>query len=267
MPINNIDDLAAATLDGSQMLLVLKVPVTERVQLTGTIDGTNTVFTFPATHYPLGATTYKRITPLPADVTVETLKTATYTEVTVASIGTVTDPETGFVVNGNVTLSAAPQAASVDSVWATCTVEHDVYVQQSVKPKLDQDVRDIERMGSRSVYQSFGKIKTSYDVEVILADLEAIFLGNFDTPDQTGVQSGFTLYELMDKPLLMDGYVPIFSGDETPDPKDRVVMGYIMLEGVTKAPVLPEGSANDDLTATLTLAVGEKPYILLKDPV
>lgn len=265
MPIKNIDEMAAATLDGSQMLLVLKVPVTERVQLTGTINGVNKEFTFPATHYPLGASTYKRITPTVDDVVVETLKGTTYTGVTATSIKTLVDPDTGFTVNGVVELTAAPEAAGADSVWATCTVEHDVYVQQSVKPKLDQDTRDIERMGSRSVYQSFGKIKTSYDVEVILSDLEAIFLGNFDTPSQTGVQDGYTLYELMDKPLLMDGYVPIFSGDETDDPKDREVMGYIMLQGVTKAPVLPEGSANDDLTATLTLTVGEKPYILLKD--
>lgn len=265
MPINNIDSKAAAILDGSQMIVVVKVPVTERVQLTGTINGTNTTFTFPSTHYPLGATTHKRITPVPADVTVETLKTATYTEVTVSSIGEVTDPDTGYVVNGSVTLSAAPTTEGADSVWATCTVEHDVYVQQSIKPSVDQDTRDIERMGSRNVYQSFGKIKTSYDVEVKLADLEAIFLGNFDESAETGVQSGHTLYEMRDKPLVMDGYVPIFSGDETEDPADREVMGYIMLDSVTKAPVLPEGSANDDLTATLTLNVGEKPYILMVD--
>lgn len=261
----DIDTKAAETMDGSQMLIVFKVPMTSRVQLTGTINGTNTVFEFPATHRPLGATTHKRITPIPADVTVETLKTATYTEVTVASIGTVTEADTGYVVNGKVTLSAAPTAEGADSVWAICTVERDVYVQQSIKPKIDQDTRDVERMGSRNVYTSFGKIKTTYDVDIILADLEAIFDGNFDVSAETGVESGYTLYELRDKPLSFDGYVPIFSGDETEDPKDRVVLGYIMLDSVTKAPVLPEGKANDDLTATLTLTVGEKPYILLKD--
>jgi hypothetical protein len=266
MPINDIDTLAADTMDGSQMILVIKKPETERVQLTGLVNGTNAVFTFPATHYPIGATTYKRIVPIADDVTVETLKTATYTEVTVTSVDTITDPDTGFTVYGKVTLAAAPSVEGTDTVWATCTVEHDVYVQQSIKPKLDQDTKDIERMGSRSVYQSFGKIKTSYDVDVILADLEAIYLGNFDeATSQTGVQTGHTLYELRDKPLLMDGYVPIYSGDEVEDPKDRTVHGYIMLEGITKAPVLPEGSANDNLTATLTLAVGEKPYILAKD--
>lgn len=267
MPINDIDALAADTMDGSQMIVVLKKKETTKVQLTGLINGTNTVFTFPATHYPLASTTYKRVTPSTDDVTVWGLKGTEYTELTVASVGTLTDPDTGYVVYGNVTMSAAPEAAAVDTMWATCTVEHDVYVQQSIKPKLDQDTKDIERMGSRSIYQSFGKIKTSYDVEVILADLEAIYLGNFNEPDQTGVESGFTLYELMDKPILLDGYVPIYSGDETADPKDREVLAYIMLEDITKAPVLPEGKANDNLTATLTLNVGEKPYILQKDPV
>ena len=266
MPINDIDKLAAATLDGSQMLLVLKVPVTTRVQLTGTINGVNTVFTFPTTHYPLGTDSHKRVVPIPDDVTVETLKTATYTEVTVTSVDTLVDPDTGFTVYGKVTLTAAPEAAAANSVWATCVVEHDIYVQQAIKPKLDQDMKDIERMGSRSIYQSYGKIKTTYDVDIILSDLEAIMLGNFqEQASQTGVQASHTLYELRDKPLLMDGYVPIFSGDETEDPKDRAVMGYIMLEGITKNPVLPEGSPNSELTATLTLNVGEKPYILMKD--
>jgi hypothetical protein len=264
MPRPDIDALAAATLDGSQMLMVLIKPEPELVQLTGNIDGTNKEFTFPASHRPISTTSYKRITPIPDDIDVVTRKGTTDIGVTVSSIKTLEDPETGYTLNAIAELAAAPTAEGADGVYGKCSVEHDLYVQQSIKPKVDQDNSDIPRMGSRNVHTKWGGIKTSYDVEVLLSDLNMVLLGNYEESSETGVQTGFELHELMDTPLVMGGYVPIFSGPETPDPADREVLGYIMLESVTKAPSLPEGKANDSLTVTMTLNVGEKPRILLK---
>ncbi|MDY9922793.1 hypothetical protein [Methanobacterium sp.] len=265
MPISDIDAKAAATLDGSQMLLVIKKPEPEKVQLIGTIDGTNKEFTFPTTHYPLAATTYKRVTPIATDIVVYTRKGTTDSVVAVTSIKKLTDPATGFTVYGIAELTAAPTTEGADSVWATCSVEHDVYVQQSIKPKVDQDTSKIGRMGSKKKYTKHGGIETSYDVDAILADLAVVILGNFDESDETGIEAGHTLYELRDTPLIMDGYVVIFSGDEETDPVDREVLGYIMLNDITKDPALPEGKENDDLTIPLKLNIGDKPRILAKN--
>lgn len=268
MPVVDINEKANNTLDGSNMLLVLGIPQEDTfVQLTGIIDGTNKVFQFPKTHYPIYPKNGRTIAPLPADVIIVTRKGTTDTTVTVASVKTITDTNTGFTVYGAVELAAAPTSEGADGVYGKCVTEADVYVQQSLKPKEDQNKDKIGRMGSKKKYTKHGGIETTLDVETILSDMAMILLGNYEkyTGTET-VETGYSLYEHRDNPKLLYGYIPIYSGDEEDDPIDREVMGRIILESVTKDPTLPEGKEGDNMTATFTLNIGDKPKILLKDP-
>jgi len=267
MVVVDIDQMANSTLDGSNMLLVLGVPQEDTfVQLTGTIDGTNKVFQFPLTHYPIYPKNGRTIAPLPADVVIVTRKGTTDTVVAVTSVETITDPDTDYTVYGAVELTTAPTTEGADGVYGKCVTEADVYVQQSLKPKEDQNKDKIGRMGSKKKYTKYQGIETTLDVEAILSDMAMIILGNYE--EYTGtetVETGYTLYEHRDNPKLLYGYIPIYSGDEEDDPIDREVMGRIILESVTKDPTLPEGKEGDNITASFTLNIGDKPKILLKD--
>ncbi|BDZ68599.1 hypothetical protein [Methanobacterium ferruginis] len=262
----DIDSKVASTLDSSEMFLTLGVPQEDEfVQLTGTIDGTNKVFTFPATHYPIYPKNGRTIQPLPADVVIITRKDTTDLIVTVTEVQTITDPSTGFTVYGAVELTAAPTTEGADGVYGKCVTETDLYVQQSIKPKVDQDKGKIGRMGSKKKYTKHGGIDTTIDVEVILSDMQAVLIGNYDEySGSETVEDGYTLYELKDNPTSLYGCIHMFDGDEEEDPIDREVLGRIVLESVTKDPALPEGKEGDDLTLSFTLNVGEKPKILLK---
>ncbi len=263
--IIDLDEIAARTLDGSNFMIALGVPVTKE-ELSGTIGGSpaNDEFT---TKYPIYPANSKTKAPIAADVTAYTRVEGSPnvdTEVAVTAIATGEDAGTGYTVYNTVQLTTPPVSETDDAVLLDYHAYNDLYVQTSAKPKEDQDTNEIKPLGTKQVYTKYGSIKTEYEVECIVADLKAILLTYQKAADQTGVESGYTLYQRRDVPQTLKAFIPLYSGDETDDPADREELGRIYLQGVKIPPVLPEAKGGDDLTVKLTLTVGSKPNILAK---
>lgn len=264
--IKDINQLAANTLDGSNIQIGLGIPV-EKEELEGIIGGSPPNKEFK-TKYPIYPANSKTFAPTPDDIKTITRKAGTPPtdiDVAVSNLETGIDIETGFTVYNTPELTTAPDDETADKVLGSYHAYHDLYVQQSLKPKEDQDTGDLKRLGSKQVYTKFGTIKTQYEVECVLADLQAILLTYKEAEDQTGVETGATLFERRDTPQTLKAFVPIFNGEETDDPYDRSEIGRIYLQGVKIPPVLPEAKAGDDVTVKLTLYVGDKPNILVYD--
>lgn len=260
--IVDLDAKALEVLDSSNFMIVLGVPVVKE-ELSGTIGGSpaNTDFT---TRYPIFPASGKTKAPIAADVTAYTRVEGSPdvdTEAAVSAISTGTDVPTGYTIYNTVELTTAPLETD-DAVLLDYHAYNDLYVQQSIKPKIDQNTDDLERLGSRTVYTKYGNIKSEVEVECALADLKAMLLSFRAASDQTGVEAGQTIYEVRSTPQVLKGFIPIYSGDETDDPIDREEMGRIILDGVRIPPSLPEVKTGDTATVTLTCSIGEKLRIL-----
>ena len=264
--IVNLDQKALEVLDSSNFMLSLGIPVTKEV-LGGEIGGSpaNTEFT---TRYPIYPASGKTKAPVMSDITAYTRKEGSPdvdTEVTVSAIETGEDEDTGYTVYNTVVLASAPASETADNVLLDYHAYNDIYTQQSIKPKIDQNTDDLERMGSRTVYTKYGNIKSEIEVEVAISDLKQILLGFQAESDQTGVEAGYVLYKQRSIPQILKGFIPIYSGDETDDPIDREEMGRIILNSVQIPPSLPEGKVGDNATVTLTLSIGSELRILAKE--
>lgn len=262
--IVDIDALAAATLAGDSFIVRLGVPITKEIA-GGIIGGSPPNDDFVVDHpiYPVNG---KSIAPVAADITAYTRLTAspyTETEAAVTALATGTDGN-GYVVYNTLQLTTPPSSDTDDAVLVSYHAENDLYVQQSLKFNEDVDEKEISRLGSTTKYTSIAGIATSLEVECILSDLKPILLTYEEDADQAGVESGYVRYSRRTTPQTIYAYVPIYSASEGDDPMNREELGRIILENVKIPPVLPEVSAGEDATVTLTLNVGDDPKILVK---
>lgn len=144
--IVNLDQKALEVLDSSNFMLSLGIPVTKEV-LGGEIGGSpaNTEFT---TRYPIYPASGKTKAPVISDITAYTRKEGSPdvdTEVTVSAIETGEDEDTGYTVYNTVVLASAPASETADNVLLDYHAYNDIYTQQSIKPKIDQNTDDLER--------------------------------------------------------------------------------------------------------------------------
>ncbi len=266
--IVDLDQKALEVLDSSNFMMILGVPIAKE-ELSGTIGGSpeNDKFTSKYPIFPAGG---KSIAPGVDDVTAYTRSIGSPqvdTETSVTSILTGEDTVTGYTVYNTVQLATPPSSETDDKVLLDYHAYNDLYVQQSIKPKIEQNTDDLERLGSKTVYTKYGNTKSEIEVECAISDLKQILLGFVQETDQTDVADGYVLYRQRSIPQVLKGYIPIYSGDETDDPIDREVMGYIMLSGVQMPPTLPELKVGDNATVTLTLSVGSELKILVAEEI
>jgi len=242
----------------SQRKLVLAIPYT-RVQMGGTINGVNTTFTTPL--FPIYAASHLDPVAGADDITVEGLKGTTYTELTVASLDDVEDPLSGEDVPGAAVLSAAPEAADVDTLWATGYEEVWPRISQSISPDISQDSDELSECGTEDTIISFKSKTRKYSVE-FKATLGLVNLlrriHRRKKSDQTGVATGYTMYEERGTPLAIKGFIQTtYDGEE-------VSREY--LSNVTVDPGSIDVSAGDSAgTVKLNLNIGDPIEELVPD--
>lgn len=234
----------------SQRKLVLGIPY-ERVQMTGTINGSNTTFETPL--FPIYPASHLDVIAVADDITVEGLKGTTYTELTVASLGEVEDELTGEDVLGSAVLSAAPTAQAVDTLWATAYEEVWPRISQDISADISQDSDELAECGTTGTIISYKDKSRKYSAEFkatmgMLSLLRRIH--RREKTDQTGVATGYTLYEERDTPLPIKGYIQTFYEGE------EVSREY--LSNVTIDPGSIEVKAGDSAgSVKLTLNIGD----------
>ncbi len=234
----------------SQRKLVLGIPYT-RVQMTGTINGINTTFATPL--FPIYPASHLGPVATKDDITVEGLKGTTYTELTVSSLDEVEDPLSLEDVLGSAVLSAAPEAAAVDSMWATGYEEVWPRISQSISPDIGQDSDELSECGTTGTIISYKEKTRKYSAE-FKATLGLVNLlrriHRREKTDQTGVASGFALYEERDTPLPIKAYIQtLYEGEE---------VSRELLNNVTIDPGSIDVSAGDSAgTVKLTLNIGD----------
>lgn len=234
----------------SQRKLVLGIQYT-RVQMTGTINGTNTQFATPL--YPIYPASHKGPIAIADDITVEGLKATTYTELTVASLAEVEDELSGENVLGAAVLETAPEAANVDSLWATAYEEVWPRISQDITPDISQDSDELPECGTTGTIISYKEKTRKYSAEfkATLGMLNLLRrIHRREKTDQTGVPSGYKLYTERDTPLPIKAYIQtLYEGEE-------VSREY--LNNVTIDPGSIEVKAGDSAgTVKLTLNIGD----------
>lgn len=247
------------------MKLVLAVPF-ERVECTGTINGTNTKFYLPRKYIPIYPANHKDILVLPADVTAEEYKAgdpATYTEKAISTIETSVDSVSGLTVDSGVALTTAPQAASADKVllsgYAACWMR----IAQDLTPDISRDSEEIPEIGTDDKIIGLGARTRKYKLEVIMAVDTLIFLTEVlseEKDDQTGVAVGKTVRTERDAPLILKGYIPVvYDGDEA--------LRW-MLTSIQFEEGLPEVKAGESTAkTTINFSVGDAIETLVDDEI
>ena len=237
----------------------------ERVQLTGSINGSNKAFTIPEDYRPVYPKNSRSILPLAADVIVETLKGTTYTSVTVDSVDTITDTDTGDTIYGAVTVHTAPEAASADSIWITAVEELEPFVAQSVEPEASQDKTEVARIYSGNKMTSYGAIATTIKAEIIVTENTLRYLKKFAfRPMVSGddgysdVPVGYKGYLMRTQPVDMYAYTPVLDGDDD-------ILGRFYYENVKIPAQFPQVKAGEQAKLTLELSVAGNVVWIEKD--
>lgn len=244
----------------SQRKLVLGIPYT-RVQMTGSINGSNTKFDTPL--FPIYPETHLDVLAGKDDIVVEGLKGSTYTELAVASLDEVEDPITEEDVLGTAVMTAAPEAAAVDTMWATGYEEVWPRISQDITPDISQDSDELPECGTTGTIISYKEKTRKYSAE-FKATMGMLNLmrriHRREKTDQSGVASGYTMYTERDTPLPIKAYVQtLYEGEE-------VSREY--LSNVTVDPGSIEVKAGDSAgTVKLTLNIGDAIEELVPDPV
>ncbi|KYC53871.1 MAG: hypothetical protein AMQ22_00070 [Candidatus Methanofastidiosum methylothiophilum] len=254
MPVKNID--AIKPMNSVDMGFVCGIPMLEEVQLTGTIDGTNDTFTFPAANYPIYPKNSLSITPQPGDVTIRTKKGTTYTVVNVTSIELVTDPATGFQVFGAVKLTTPPTSEGADGVYGKCVTELEPYIAQDIKTGIKMDSNTTGRIRSKMKNTVWGAMEVTVEQENLLGDLEPIKQILMQPYSGSGtVETGYQAHEFPNTPKDLYGYIPIENGD--------TVVGRFYFKSCQAVPKdLPGVKEGDNISFNLQISVAESPILL-----
>lgn len=237
------------------MKLVLGIPF-ERVECTGTIDGSNKKYYLPRKYVPIYPASHLDILVDVDDVTAETYKAgspAVYTEVDVTSIQTAEDSVSGLTVDSGVELTSAPTAQGADKVYLSGHAAVWMRIAQDLTPDISRDTEEIAEIGTDDKIIGLGARTRSYKMEVIMALDTLILLTEIqseEVSDQTGVGADYTLRTERDAALILKGYIPVvYDGDE--------VLRW-MLTSVQFEEGLPEIKAGESTAkTTVTFSVGD----------
>lgn len=256
MVYNDLDVMMGYVLGSDSHGLVFGVEHPDKVQLTGTINGTNDTFQFPATHYPIYPKSGLSIIPQPTDVTVWAKKGEVYTEVTVASIELITDPDTGDEVYGAVKLQTPPTSETADSIHAICWEEFEPYVAQDIGSDLKQDTGSVGRIRSKTKVKTFKSIEGSLSQQLIIADMDPLVKLLYKPYTGSGtVQAGYEAWEMRETPQILKCYIPYEREDE--------IVGRFYMDQVRVMPKnLPTAKEGDDLKMDLDIALDTLPRLI-----
>lgn len=235
-----------------------------RVQMTGTINGTNTKFVLPAPYYPIYPKNSRSILPLTKDVVVETLKGSTYTVVAVTSVDLITDPDTLDEVYGGVTLTTAPTAEGADGVYCSAVEEFEPFIVGNVEPEDEQDVTEIPRIFSKNKITSYGAITSKIKADLTISQNSFQILQKFGWRPMVSGDDGFSdlpagYSGLMRRtqPENLYAYLAIVV--------DGVIIGRVYYQNVKVPAKLPSVKADEQLTLSVEMSAGEAVWIV-KDP-
>ena len=260
----HVDTSLKDVLNSKNVTMIVGVPRT-RVALTGTINGSNKDFTLSADDYPIFPARGMSVTPQPADVTCETLKGTTYTEVTVTSIGTVSDPDTGDLVYGKVTLDAAPTAEGSDSVHLTFYESLRPYVAQSLKIDIKQDSTEVGELGSEMKRTSYAGQTITVSQDSIFSDFDVdkkllfeTYSGSYD------VETGYDAYTLITEPATRLVCIPMYTG--AANDAGGTFLGAYYFNGKIVPKSLGDVKDGDNMSRSLEFAVDSTPSLIVPEP-
>lgn len=263
---------ALPQLMGSEIGFFLGVPrEDEKVELEGTIDGSNKNFDFPPSHYPIFPKSCLTMAPVPSDITVWTKKDTTYTEVEVASIDTIVDPETGFEVYGRAVLQTAPTSEGTDSVWGICVERLEPYYAQNIKTSINQDKQTTGRIRSKTKHTTYGAIEMTIEQENIVAgDLDVIRKLLFEPYVVSGIEAGYEAYKYRETPLELYGYIPIYgttpSRLDSPQEEYEREIGRFYFQQCRVVPKeLPGAKEGDMMSFNLEISIDTLPILLVPE--
>lgn len=260
----HVDTSLKDVLNSKNVTMIVGVPRT-RVALTGTINGSNKDFTLSADDYPIFPARGMSVTPQPADVTCETLKGTTYTEVTVTSIGTVSDPDTGDLVYGKVTLDAAPTAEGADSVHLTFYESLRPYVAQSLKIDIKQDSTEVGELGSEMKRTSYAGQTITVSQDSIFSDFDVdkkllfeTYSGSYD------VETGYDAYTLITEPATRLVCIPMYTG--AANDAGGTFLGAYYFNGKIVPKSLGDVKDGDNMSRSLEFSVDSTPTLVVPEP-
>jgi len=235
-----------------------------RIQLTGTINGTNATFALPSPYYPIYPKNSRSILPLTKDVVVETLKGTTYTVVAVTSVDLITDPDTLDQVYGAVTLTTPPTSEGADSVHMTAVEEFEPFIVGNVEPEDEQDVTEIPRIFSKNKITSYGAITSKIKADLTISQNSLQVLQKFGWRPMVSGDDGYS-----DLPVGYSGLVRRTQPENLyaylAIVVDGVIIGRVYYQNVKVPAKLPTVKAGEQLTLSIEMSAGEAVWIV-KDP-
>jgi hypothetical protein len=255
----DIDRGLLQALNSRNIKLYVGIPHTQ-MQLTGTINDSNTDFTIPEEYRGVFCKGGVSITPQPHDVIAYTKKGSTYTEVEVSSINEVTHSTLDIDQYGEITLSSAPTTSGADSVHLTFAEELRPWIAQSIKMGIKQDSTSIGELGENVKVTSYGAQEITIDEDMILGDdltyIHRLLFEEYDgsfTPE-----SGYDVYTLIAEPQVCYIKVPLEQGSE--------FVGAYYFEGKIVPTGLGEAKEGDNLSFSLQFSVNESPKLIVPEP-
>lgn len=262
----HVDTSLKDVLNSKNVTMIVGIPRT-RVVMSGLCNASNKEFTLAAADYPIYPARGMSVTPQPDDVTVELVETGTppsvYTEVTVDSIDTVTDPTTGDLVYGKVTLHDAP-AATVDQVVITYYESLRPYVAQSLKIDIKQDETEVGELGSEMKRKSYAGQTITVSQDSIFSDFDVDKKLLFET--YTGgysVQNGYDAYTLITEPAERLVCIPLYTG--AANDAGGTFLGAYYFNGKIVPKSLGDVKDGDNMTRALEFSVDSTPTLVVPE--
>lgn len=243
--------------------LLLGVPYS-RVQMVGTIDGTNKVFSLPSPYYPIYSQGEANLTPGISDILVElgltSGQTTTYTTAVASALESITDPATGESVMGGVTLATAPAVAAATSVVATGVEQMEPFLCQSFEPTIKQDNKAEGRLYSTQKLYGYGAIDIQLKSTMILTNhavsqvVKKLFYQKYTG---TGtVEPGYDASEFVPTPK------PLYACMIIDDPNTGKILGVHKFAQAMATPAIPNIKDGNPGGFTLDLTVQANPVLL-----
>lgn len=245
-------------LTSKDVKMIVGIPHT-RSKLTGTINKSNTKFTVDTDYYPIYPERGVSVAVEAADVTCETLKDTTYTEVTVSSVDLVADEETDTNVYGQVTLAAAPDPAAVDTVHLTYVEELKPYIAQSLKIDIKQDSSSYGELGEDVKHTTYGAQEITVTEDMLIGDMEPLRRLLFETYDGSETpETGYDVYQMIPESTDIYAYIPFEDADGE--------IGRLYLKGRIVPKNLLDVKDGDNASFQLELAIDDSPLMVVPEP-
>ena len=237
--------------------LILGVPY-DRVSMSGAINSTNKDYLLPAENAPVYPMGKLKITPSVSDLTVEGLKSATYTILSPSALKTVTDSN-GNSYNAGVSFSAAPTAAAVDSIVASGVAQITPVICQSFEPSIKQKEETVGAIGTTQVIYGYGSITQSIK-STMISSVNSMELAKqiFNQPydGSESVETGYDATVFSSAPKELYAFMAIT------DPQTDDIVGFYKFEQCMAKPDMmgiKDGKAGE---FTLDFTVAADPILL-----